>query len=266
MPESVSSNNMRPSSKIFIGLLLLLLLLFATVLKMPAQYALALASSKTGAFSFNSAHGSVWQGQVHGLLVNTGRQSLPVGKVQWQLSPWALLGLSVNVSFKSEHPLWQSQGKFSVSANKKLEGADLQVKLPLALLTNIYPVPAKINGMADVNIQTLAIDGNALKVTGLTGQVLLQDIDLTVQSQAALGSYGVRLKLDGDAVVADISDVDAPIAVTGQARFNQTQQRYQTTVTVTPQATASQVITQSLQFIAKKQSDGSYLLSYQGKL
>lgn len=233
---------------------------------MPAQYALGLASNKTNAFSFNSAQGSVWSGQVHGLLVSTGSQSLPVGKVQWQLSPWALLGLTANVRFESRHPLWQSEGELSVNVSKELSGANLKLKLPLALLTKVHPLPAKINGMADVNIQTLAVDGNALKATALEGQILLQDIDVTVQSQAALGSYGVRLNLEGDTVVADISDVDAPITVAGQARFNQTEQSYQTTVTVTPQATASKVITQSLQFIAKKQNDGSYLLSYQGKL
>lgn len=247
-------------------LLFIVVLLVAVILNMPAKYALSMASSKTGLFSFDSATGTVFSGSATGLRARVKHQVLDFGKLEWELSPWALLLGEACVDFKNKKSPQDisMEGTAQFNWQKKAKLSDAEFSVPIALLIRFSPMPIKASGDVELSLQSLDFSDNT--ISNLSGQLLLQDIQTTMSGQLDLGSFAARLSDDNGALVADVTDIDSTIAVSGQAILQQSDLSFETDLTLVAAANAPAMIQQSLPFIARKTGGNTFVIQRSGNL
>jgi general secretion pathway protein N len=245
-----------------------LLWLVLLIAKMPAEFALGQVAKNTSNFSVAGVNGTVWQGSAGAMQLLVNRQKINLGRVEWQISPWALLLGRLQIALDAKQQQQIIRGNFSVSATQNVQVSDAELMVSSALLTKLYPVPAKINGFIELNLLDFKASIPEQRVDALDGQLVIKDLDVTVQKQAALGTFGVRLSLDDskERVLANITDVDAKVSVSGEASLHQVNKTYAADLLIKPTAEADPVIANTLQYVAKKQNDGSFKFNYSGKL
>lgn len=242
--------------------------LLFVIAKMPAGFVLEQVAKKTNAITFSGSQGTIWDGSVQSLTVNANRKIINLGQVQWQLAPIQLFFGQAAIEITAKNQQQLISGQFSVSAFRRLTAEDAEIMVPVSLLTSLYPVPAKVNGFIELSLTSLDVSLADQWIDELDGQLLIKDLDVKIQKSAELGTYGIRLQLDesGERVLAKITDVDAVIEVSGEVSLNQEKRTYAADLLIKPKPNTDQVILGSLQFIAKKQGDGSFKLNQSGTL
>lgn len=252
--------------KLVFSIVFLLLLLIALMLNMPAKYALSMVAKHTGLFSFQSATGTLFEGSATAFRVRAKNQVLDLGKLDWQLCAWALLMGNVKIDVENKLSPQDIFIDAKASANwlKTLTLTDAEVRAPLPLLVKFAPMPIKAAGNIELNITELVFTDN--KIANLQGQLLLQNMQVTMQQTANLGTFAARLSNEDNTLIADVTDIDADIGVTGQAAFDQSERMFNTDITVTTSTKTPKVVSQSLPFFSRKTNNNTFVIQQSGRL
>ncbi|MCK5880612.1 MAG: type II secretion system protein N [Sinobacterium sp.] len=246
-------------------------------IKMPASFVLGQLANQTQAIYLESIQGSIWQGRAQHVQIKlpagtVGRRAKVVhlGAVEWQLSFWRLLTGNVALQLNTEHPNQTISTHLMASYfDKSIEFDETRLEVDLPFALTFYPVPAKINGTAELNLQQLsvAMRDDMPFVNAIEGQLLVSQLNVAVTAPVELGDFGININSDDEGVIhATLSDVDATVSVSGKASLNQTSKAYSANGDITPTAKTDKMVTQALNFIAKKQADGRYVINYDGVL
>lgn len=258
---------------------LFILITFSIVLvvKMPASFVLSQVASQTQSLYFENAQGSIWTGSASQVqvklpagVVNRRAKVIHLGQVNWDLSFWALLTANVALSLDTQHSNQSLKTDLRLNVfSKSLELGETKFDVALPFAMTFYPVPAKINGKAELNLQRLSLDvvDNMPIIQHVEGQLLVSQLEVAVTKPVSLGDFGVNIFSDEQGVLnATLSDVNATVAVSGKGQFNQTTKMYSANGEVTPTPKTDKMVVQALGFIAAKQASGSYTMNYNGVL
>ncbi len=262
---------------VLLGLFLLLTFIVIVIVKMPASFVLSHAAKQSNMFYLDTIQGSLWQGSAENVQVKLpagilGRRAtvLQLGSVNWSLSFWQLLMANAAIQLQTKHVNQSLETTMDISLlSESVKVGETWFKIDLSFATTFYPVPAKIKGEAEVNLQSLFLElaDNRPIMSNLVGQVLVSQLEIAVTAPVELGDFGVNISSDDEGVItALLSDVNATVGVSGKGTFDQATKAYTANGEVTPTAKTNNMVTQALRFIATPQSNGSFVINQSGSL
>lgn len=198
-----------------------------------------------GKFQFNGISGSVWRGQVE--QVTFYGQPLPVGALDWSVSPAALFIGTVNADFhEQQNPGNRGSADWNLFS-RQLKVHALQWRLPVE---SISPWTAwagvSAQGQFQLDLQTLALPPGGTFPGQLEGQAAWQNAVLRVGSEYwPIGSPVVQLSGGGDAINGVVSNSQATLP--GDGSFQCTVENCQVTLSVKPTPDAPKSVLNALQ-------------------
>lgn len=250
---------------VLIVLAAVLLFGYFVLARFPAAHGLALLSYiSQGSVTYSNASGTIWQGQAENIYISAQQQLLDLGKTDWRLQAWSLLigRLNIEISAKQQKQVIKAQIQASSS---KAQLNNVEVRVPIAKLMNFAPIPLpfQMEGELQLDLQSLALS-KKVGVESISGNAVLQDVVVLMYEPLELGSYGARLSNQGDELVAQVSDIDATVELSGTMQANVKERSYTHNVFLKPKPAAHAMVTQALSMVANKQEDGRFHFKQNG--
>lgn len=242
-------------------LILLALLVIATVVAwtFPASMAWRMAGSRLPSVQLASVEGSVWHGHAEQLSI----ASVPLGALEWELHPAALLHGVAHADFaisgdsiKAHGVLWRH-----LDGSLVLRGVDID--LPAQALQPVLDTPAlNLHGDIDASIHE-AVLHNAWFVA-LDADARWSDAALSGSAQLLLGDVVASFSLaDNGHVIGNIEDDgNGPMLVDG--RFEAQLGAYTLVVHLRARHPDDLATQEALQYVGQRQPDGSVVLKVTG--
>ena len=232
--------------------------------KTPANIVLSQVS-EYAPVNFYQVKGTIWEGSAVNIHVNVAGKPFPLGKTHWDISPLYLLVGKLGIEIDAKHNEQIIKGDFVFGVNKSLSAKNIQIVSSAEPLGKLSPFPVKLEGVIDVNLHEVAISD--MKVTAIDGSAVIKDMAINFSGVIDMGTFASRLSLDEDLnVLAKLTDVDAVMGLKGDFVFDQTDKKYDLKMQVTPKPEANKMITQGLSTVSRRNSDGSYNVTYSGKI
>jgi hypothetical protein len=220
---------------------------------LPAKLVLPKSAGK---FQLNGISGSVWRGEVEQLTFYG--QPLPIGTLNWSVSPAALLLGKVNADF---HEQQNPGNRGSVDWNlfsRQLEVHELQWRLPAE---SISPWTAwagvTAQGQFVLDLQTLVFPPGETFPSQLEGQAAWRDAVLRVESEYwPIGSPVAQLAGGGDAISGVVNNSQPTLP--GDGSFQCTLKICQVTLRVKPTLDAPQSVLNGLQVMGFQRNGNEF--------
>ncbi len=234
-----------------------LVLLIATI---PASLVTGLLENNQ--LTIKGVHGTVWQGEAYVININN---SIQLQDSQWSLNAWKLLigkvALNVNTNYQNntiEGELGSSfLGRFFVNhLNARINANDIAqlAEIPLA----------QLSGLIILNIEHAHWKQGELPLA--SGEINWNNAAVTVAEKASLGNVNIILgESEKQLLNADIENQGGDLTISGTAELVP-EADYLLKLKLSPTATASNNIKQSLGMFAKRQANGDYLITNSGSL
>jgi hypothetical protein len=243
--------------------LILIVFVIGVFVAAPAQILPALVRAGGVDLSAFAISGSLWQGKVQGMVVKTSETSLFIDDVAWQLKPMSLLLGNVCLTLKLDYQKLPLSSDFCYSITGDISLDNFKASSEVAPLLEILGFPFPISGSA-----TLLVDhaqwNQSEGFVAMKGQALAKDYAYHVANEfIVLGDYNIRLGHEAGKLVLDFTPSQALINLDGKVLVDPLGSYY-AQLSFIPSPDASAALVNSLQFIAARQSDGSFKLDYKG--
>ncbi|GIU19378.1 type II secretion system protein N [Shewanella colwelliana] len=245
--------------KVLIGVAVYLVFLIALF---PASLAVKLAPLPKN-IVISGVSGTIWSGNIDALTVQKRQLEL----IQWQLSPWGLLLGKANLDLVIGNRASVANGKGFVSLSMSgVDASDLRFEAPSDFLIGNARLPfrTKVDGHFSLMVQTL--EQGLPWCEQLVGKLFVQGLQVNNQfGQYPLGDMAVGLScVDGNIKIASDETMN-PLGLTGHALLKADKQ-IQVTAKVRETDAQPNDLKQALSFLGKKDSQGYYPITYQGRL
>ena len=125
------------------------------IANLPASLIAEKVRAEQPAFAYSHATGAVWRGTIH----NASYGAAPLGKIDFNISPWRLLGLTLKLDLGVSGGAVDGAGTFA----KSVRGAyvqDVSADVQLAPFANKGVLGEPVTGIARINIGALSVRGN----------------------------------------------------------------------------------------------------------
>ncbi|WP_370980681.1 type II secretion system protein N [Agaribacterium sp. ZY112] len=246
--------------KLPIALFLFLYFLYLLVSSAPAAWAAWAAHKAVPSLWLNNVEGTLWSGRAKLAQIDMGAESLALGELRWELSPWTLLIAKPCMKFETLLPNQQISGSFCQSVFGQSTLSDFNADLPVENLSSILPVQA----LGPISLQVLeaSFDGDA-RIESLDARLSWQQARVhNGDKWMSLGSFAAKAKADEQGgVQADVFDLDGPYKSALVARWS-AGQAWVVDGTITPQEGADELVVQGLQLLGEDLGDGSYRVQW----
>lgn len=238
--------------------LLFALLVFCVLLLVfiPARFALEHVVDPALGLTFSGVSGTVWNGHAGEVMLH----GKPMGQVDWNLSPTALL------KGRKHANLRMFGGEYRGTATVETGGGairvtDADVFFPVSILSGMLDVP-RLQFLGDVNLKLdhLTLVDNV--PTELLGEAVWNDAAVAGAAQATLGTLKARFMREGAGIAGTLSDVgNGPLQLTGD--FKATPLSYRGQAVLRARNDNPQV-REALNHIGQPAGDGSVIYRVQG--
>lgn len=245
--------------KIIIGVAVYLGFLVALF---PASVAVKLAPLPSN-IAISGVSGTIWSGSAD--IVTVQKRQLEL--IQWQLSPWRLFLGKANIDFVIGNRASAVNGKGFVSLSTSgVNAKELRFDAPSSFLIGNTRLPfrAEVEGNFSLIVQQL--DQGTPWCEQLNGKLFAQQLQVNNQfGQYPLGDVGVGLScVDGNIKIATDETMNQ-LGLTGNA-FVKADKLLQVTAKIKETDAQPNDLKQALTFLGKKDSQGFYPISYQGRI
>jgi len=235
--------------------------LYLLLSRAPAELAASMIHKAVPDLWLTGVTGSVWEGSASGAQVDVPGSTLPLGRLDWKLSPLSLLTLSPCVNFEASGTPQVLSGKGCYGITGTVSLKNVNIEAPAAPLSDRLNVP--VSGIVSLQLVRGSFQKNIIK--SLDAQVSWQNGSLNLgNGWLNLGTYGGKLSEDGSGgLKADLFDVDAPIkiqmAVNGAlAEDMKSLARWQLDGTVEFTASAPALFKEYIGAVAEEKEPGVY--------
>lgn len=222
----------------------------------PANIVLAQLAKSTKLITPYKVSGTIWNGSAADITVHYSGSAIPLGATEWKISflPLLLGKLDIHLqAIKSEQKII---GQFKLGSGPYLQATDAEIIFDVAMIKQFYPVPGQVQGSVELTVAELVYDVN--KVEKLAATAILRDFVYTLSAPVKLGTYAAKLTEKDNKVIANLSDVDASVIVSGEASVSVETKKYNIDVNLKPKPDANVMIQQTLEAITRKKPDGSF--------
>ncbi len=221
-----------------------------------------------GSIVFYNVSGPLWSGKAANVVVRYGRTPISLGQTEWTISAPGLLLGQLNTELQAKKGMQLVSGNFSLSVFRTLQADNVEVTFDSTLAQQFYPIPGTVEGLVEINLQHLQVDASSsVQITALNGNAVLKEASVNFGVPVELGTYGAKLTLtDTNNVQAALSDIDGTVTISGSAVFAQEAQEAILDINIKPKVNANAAISSTLESFFKKNSDGSYKVTYTQKI
>ncbi|WP_299795569.1 type II secretion system protein N [uncultured Shewanella sp.] len=250
---------MNLAKKIIVGVLFYLVFLIALL---PASVVVSLAPLPN-TISLNGVSGTIWSGEVESLTVEKRQLEL----VQWELSPWSLFLGKVRLDLVSGNRGTVVNGKGSVTLSMDgIQAQALRFEAPGSFLVGDTRLPFRTKVGGDISLFIEELAQGQPWCEQLTGKLFLNGANVKNQ----FGDYPL-----GD-IELGLSCVDGNVKVNSDESMNQlglsgsvlvkAEKMVQVSAKIKETPSQPEDLKKALSFLGKKDSQGYYPISYQGRL
>ncbi|MFN3709834.1 MAG: type II secretion system protein N [Alishewanella aestuarii] len=234
-------------------------LLFMLVLT-PAAWWLKLVSLPPQ-LQLGQVTGTLWQGKVQQLRF----QQLQLNELNWQLNPWSLLRLRLDLALQSgsvqqnQQPYLQAR-VWATPAGISVHSSLIKLPVPLLLPLLQLPMPVQAGGELVLDIQRLTLQSGRCQT--LAGQLSWFDASLQPPTGTwlQLQQFTARLECDQQQPVL-ITDPANILALDVRATVNAAG-KLQVSGTLKPAAELPAEVHQAMQFVGAPDAEGRYRLNF----
>ncbi|WP_180706009.1 type II secretion system protein N [Psychromonas sp. CD1] len=208
--------------------------------------------------------GTIWHGYAQQIRY---QKSYRLSDLEWSLNVWSLLALKLNVDvkFANSAPRFQGKGQVSLSLTEaninhltmNLEATEVSPYLAL-------PIPIETQGDIQLVIQQATFEG--LNCKNIDASVTWQDARISSDvGNINLANVDVDLSCARNSYIAEVLQVSSDLKT--EIRIDlKTNGSYTLTGNIKEGTTLAKNIQQGLSFLGKKEPNGSFALSFNGRL
>ncbi|SQH74354.1 General secretion pathway protein N [Shewanella benthica] len=250
---------MNLAKKIIIGVCIYLVFLLALL---PASVVVKLVPLPND-INLSGVSGSIWSGSIESVTI----QNRQLEQVQWQLSPWALLlgQAEIDLVIGNRGSAVNGKGLFIFSMSG-IDAEGLRFEAPISFLlgNNRLPFRTKIGG--DISLFIDRLEQGAPWCERLNGKLFINSVGVKNQ----FGDYPL-----GD-IELGLSCVDGNVKVKSDETMNQlgfsgtlvlqAEKVVQLSAKIKETSSQPEDLKKALAFLGKKDSQGYYPISYQGRI
>jgi hypothetical protein len=231
------------------------------VASIPAKPVTDLINENT-ALSLNGVSGNVWNGKAFIIDIDN---TVSLHNTRWSFSLWKLLIGQLAIDLSTQYLDNDINTEIGASVTGWFFVNDLNAEISASALGELVNIPlAQLDGLISLNIENAQWKQGELPVA--SGQINWSDASVTIADTASLGNVSITLyESEQELLVADINNQGGDIKLNGKVELVP-EENYSIDLKLTPMATASNSIKQSLGMFAKKQRNGEYLLKSTGSL
>lgn len=250
---------MNLAKKIIIGVGIYLVFLVALL---PASVVVKLAPIPNGV-SLSGVSGSIWSGNIESVTV----QNRQLEQVQWQLSPWSLVLGQAKLDLVIGNRGTAVNGKGLVTLSMSgVDAKGLRFEAPSSFLlgNNRLPFRTKVDGDISLFIDTL--EQGKPWCEQLNGKLFVNRASVKNQfGDYPLGDIELGLScVDGNVKVKSDETMNQ-LGFTGTVTL-QAEKVVQVSAKIKETASQPEDLKKALAFLGKKDSQGYYPISYQGRV
>lgn len=252
-----------PIKKRYIILLAIGSYLLFTLSMVPASKVLSLANSISPLpVKIYGVSGNLWNGRAQ-QVVAPGQPA--IDNLQWSINPLGLLLVRIDTNFNASIKNQNITGKLSVNALGQLQGSDIRARIDGAVMQQLLRLPmGELGGVFNFNVNSVELQQAALPI--LDASLSWKNARLTLMDTVNLGNIDLLISPQDDGrMLASISNKQGDLQLSGDATVDASK-NYSIDLRMTPQPNTARNIIQSLGMFARRQADGSYLLSRKGNL
>jgi hypothetical protein len=252
-----------PIKKRYIILLAIGSYLLFTLSMVPASKVLSLANSITPLpVKVYGVSGNLWNGRAQQVIA-PGQP--PIDNLHWTVNPLGLLLAKLSTDFNASVKNQNITGQVSVNALGRLQGSDIRARIDGAVMQQLLRLPmGELGGAFNFNVNSVELRQTALPI--LDASLSWKNARLTLMDTVNLGNIELLITPQDDGqLLASISNKQGDLQLSGDATID-AGKNYTINLRMTPQPDTARNIIQSLGMFARRQADGSYLLSRKGNL
>jgi len=237
--------------------------LFFTLGNVPAANVLSFAQKNTSLpVKLYGVQGSIWNGSAEKVIIPN---QPAIDNIKWNINPAMLLLARISGDVKASIKNQNVTGDISVSAMGNFSASNVRARIEAPVMQELIKMPlGELGGVFNINIESFETVQNGLP--NIAANIKWQNATLTILESVDLGFIDLNLKTnDNNQLTADISNKKGQLLLDGNARL-ENNKAYDLNLRITPENNADQNIRQSVSMLAKRQTDGSYLLKRKGNL
>lgn len=206
--------------------------------------------------------GTLWSGKAFIITINN---SIQLKNTEWSFTFWKLLLAQIALDINTQYLDNNINTEIGSSITGRLFINNLSAKLSAKDVAQLADIPlAQLDGVISLNIENAQWKQGELP--SATGQINWTNASITVAETASLGNVSITLgESEQQLLNADIKNQGGDIKISGNAELI-AEANYAVNLILTPTASASNNIKQSLSLFAKKQPNGDYLIKNSGPL
>lgn len=250
---------MRILRNLLLALLALLVIVLVVAWTFPASMAWRMAAPRLPSVQLAGIEGSVWHGQAEQLSV----ASVPLGALEWELHPAALLHGIAHADFAVRGDALKAHGVLWRHLDGSIVLRDVDVDLPAQALKPVLDTPAlDLHGEISASIHE-AVLHNAWFLA-LNADARWTDAALSGSAQLVLGDVLASFsRNENGQVIGEIKDAgDGPMLIDG--RFEAQPGSYTLVVHLRARNPDDLATQAALQYVGQRQPDGSVVLKVTG--
>ncbi len=249
---------MKKKYYIFTAIASYFLLLIATI---PAKPVAELINDNTS-ITIQGISGTLWSGKAYTASINNKTQ---LKHIEWSFNLWKLLLGQIASDIKTQYLGNSINAELGLSFLGRYFVNNLSATISAKDVAELANIPlAQLSGLISLSIDHAQWKQGELPMA--SGQLNWKDAAITVSETASLGNVLITLDESEDHLLnADIKNQGGDIKITGNAKLVP-EADYVVNLNLSPTASASSSIKQSLGLFAKKQPNGDYLFKESGSL
>ncbi|MEH6559278.1 MAG: type II secretion system protein N [Oceanicoccus sp.] len=206
--------------------------------------------------------GTFWQGQASESIVEVDGVSVPLGVLNWKLSPLSLLRLQPSIHLSSSAPDQILSTTVSVDRQGQVTIAAMEGRLPIRALEPWFPMLIR-GDIAFVIDHLIFKDDKLLAVDGVLN---LEYIDWVGGDYGMpLGSYMAHIYQQEHQVLVQFDDFDATLGVNGVMNIDP-DGAYTFNAELQPRDGLASEVNESIAWFGKRQANGNVLIKTRGHL
>lgn len=242
---------------LLLALAALLLVAVALLWMLPAQVALQLMGERLRPLVLHDVAGTAWEGRA----LHSEVLGQPLGPLRWQLSPWPLLGGTVDVALTLEGGRGVSGSGHVRSDETRTLLDTVHLELPASLLAPALDLPALVlHGRILLELEQAELVGGL--PVALRGTAAWEQAAVGGAAAAELGTLDLAFApVPGGGVEGTLRDRGGPLLARGSFRVSLG--GYQVEAELAPRDGNPQV-REALAWVGQPQADGSVLLRIEG--
>lgn len=191
-----------------------LILIGFLLVQAPARLITAFAGQ---GMYWSGVSGTVWEGRLASLQVQSPWGQWRLGEVSWRLKPWSLLLFRPQLDVAAAWRGQQVSGTVSVRPGSGLTITDSRAVLPAELARLWFPVT--VGGEVSFASEHMEIEGAQL--TRGHALVTWRSADWTaVETPIPLGDYEARVQARDGSIESTVRTLSGPISVSGNAAWS----------------------------------------------